>query len=82
MDPPNDTEMMSRTDPLGLVHSGVPQPWCQMPVVSGKVYRLHHTVNALTTGNPFGGTNLLEVSIGRDFGALHYCKPFWGIRVL
>ena len=27
-------------------------------------------VNALTTGNPFLGTNVLEVSVGRDFGAL------------
>ena len=27
-------------------------------------------INAFTTGNPFGGTNLLEVSRGRDFRAL------------
>ena len=36
--------------------------------------------NAFTMGNPFGGINLLEVSIGRDFVALkglrctHVCR--------
>ena len=28
------------------------------------------TINAFTTGNPFGGTHLLGFSIGRGFGSL------------
>ena len=33
-------------------------------------------INAFTTGNPFFFTNLLEVSTGRDFGALKGVKPY------
>ena len=45
----------------------------------------HAAVNAFTTGNPFGGANLLEHSIGRDFGCTKKKKksgnPFLGTNL-
>ena len=34
-------------------------------------------INASTAGSPFFSTNLLELSIGRDFGAPKGLSPFW-----
>ena len=36
--------------------------------------RRRSELSAFETGNPFLGTNLVEVSIWRDFGALHGVK--------
>ena len=46
----------------------------------------HAAVNAFTTGNPFWGGNLLEHSIGRDFGCTQKLffsgNPFLGTNLL
>ena len=38
-------------------------------------------LNAFTTGHPFWGTNLLEVSLGRGFGALKGVALYFGPNV-
>ena len=57
--------------------------WGSKGVISS-LDELFTFINAFTTGNPFGRTKLLEVSTGRDFGALKGLSPHLrtSIRVL
>ena len=56
--------------------------WCRVRVrarVGIGVLKYYNNINPFTTGNPFLGTNLLGLSIGRGSGALKGLIVFWAI---